>query len=333
MVLRLVLSAVVLLGVTLSHTAVEATVPNASNKKVAFLFMARGHMYLEDIWHEFFRWNANPAHFNIHVHVHKGFTLPVNSFFHGKELSQESLQGAGKNQEYGHLWGNMGQVRAIRKLVTEALKDTDNEWFALMSETCLPLTNFNRMRNALLGHDKSIINACPHMGMKEMEGDTRWRPGLDNVGFKKEWWRKSGTWFALKRSHAQIFADETDMDEGWEKVPCCDEHFLPSLLAKHGMDNETSCTDGFTHVHWNSVISNHPVMYGSDDITLELFNTLRSTQSGFEAHTDMDSCSGMYIYMCVCLFVFPHHLPLQIANPISIPPPTIYNLQSTIYNR
>ena len=269
----------------------DAVPADPSDKKIAFLFMSRGAMPLEEIWHEFFRWHTNNTHYNIYCHVHKGYSFPVSSFFHGKELSNEGREPLG---EKGHLWGNMAQVRAIRSLVRSALKDPLNAWFLLMSESCIPLFNFNRMRNTLLHHSKSIINACPDMGIKEMEGDTRWRPGLDEVGFKLSHWRKSATWFALKREHAQVFADDESTDRGWEKVPCVDEHFLPSLLAKHGLDNETSCTDGFTHVHWASPNDAHPHTYGADAITPELFQHLATDiGSGFAATLGLSTCSGI----------------------------------------
>jgi len=251
-----------------------------SDKKVAFLFMARNHMPLEDIWREFFNWKANSSHYVIHVHAHRGFKYPSTSFFHGKELPEvEDVK-----------WGNMGQVRGIKRLVKAALADPLVERFTMMSESCIPLHSFTKMRRALLSFDKSIINACD-MGCGEMECDTRWRPGLDTVGLKRSQWRKSGTWFALNRKHAQIFADEEKLDPGWEAVPCCDEHYLPTLLAYYGLDNETSCTDGFAHVHWPSLIASHPWTYSGDEITPELFQHLshpNADHAGFGMQ-----CSGV----------------------------------------
>ena len=106
-----------------------------SNKKIAFLFMARGLTPLEDIWREFFRWKADEKHYKVVIHVHKGYKIPETSFFHGKELPDESREGG------GYLWGNMGQVRAIKRLVAYALKDPDVQWFTMMSESCIPLSN------------------------------------------------------------------------------------------------------------------------------------------------------------------------------------------------
>ncbi len=61
------------------------------------------------------------------------------------------------------------------------------------------------------------------------------------------------------------------MDKGWEPVPCCDEHYLPTLLAYKHLDNETTCTDGFAHVNWPSLIASHPRTYNGDEINAELF--------------------------------------------------------------
>lgn len=66
----------------------------------------------------------------------------------------------------------------------------------------------------------------------------------------KSHWRKSANWFALTRRHAYTFVNETKLEPGWEGVTCCDEHYLPSILAYYGLDNETTCTDGLAHVNW-----------------------------------------------------------------------------------
>lgn len=86
---------------------------------------------------------------------------------------------------------------------------------------------------------------------------------------------RSATWFALQRKHAIIFANETHQDAAWESVPCCDEHYLPSLLAMYGQDNETSCTDGFVYVNWPSLIASHPRTFVGDDINPEFFASIQ----------------------------------------------------------
>ena len=75
----------------------------------------------------------------------------------------------------------MSQVQAMRSLVTAALEDPLNEWFCLMSESCIPLVPFPKWRDIMLANSKSIVNAC-WMDPGEMELGTRWKPSLDAVG-------------------------------------------------------------------------------------------------------------------------------------------------------
>lgn len=290
LLLARILAIVILVNLCHTQQNAEQTPPESlstskgteDNRKIAFLFMSRGPMPLEDVWREFFRWKADEKHYKIHIHVHKGYKIPSTSFFSGKELPE--MEGG------GYLWGNMGQVHAIKRLVGHALKDPLTQWFTMMSESCIPLTNFRTLRNSLLGFDKSIVNACD-MGAGEMETHTRWRPGLDEVGFQKKWWRKSGTWFALMRDHAVMFVEEKKFESGWEKVPCCDEHYLPSVLAYHGQDNRTTCTDGYCHVHWPSLIAMHPHTYSGDEITPELFQHLSQPEGNSKGFAKQ--CSGV----------------------------------------
>ena len=106
----------------------------------------------------------------------------------------------------------------------------------------------------------------------------------------KSQWRKSATWFMLNRAHSMIFANETALEIGWEDVPNCDEHYLQSLLAYHGFDNETTCSDGFSHVHWDSNTDSHPHSYSNGEISEKLFLELDrpvALSAGFS-----QECSG-----------------------------------------
>ena len=198
----LVLSVVILLLLTY-----VGSVPNESDKKIAFLFLTRGPLPLEDVWREFFRWRAHPNQYTIFSHPHHGYKYPPTSFFYRKEIPSEYNVGKVK-------WGGLSQVRAMKNLVKVALEDPLNEWFCLMSETCIPLINFEKWRNIMLANTRSIINACP-MHPSEMETDSRWKTSLDRVGMNKSHWRKSANWFALNRKHALIFANETKLEPGW----------------------------------------------------------------------------------------------------------------------
>ena len=39
---------------------------------------------------------------------------------------------------------------------------------------------------------------------------------------------------AYIREHATLFVNGSE--DGWDDVPCCDEHYLPTILASHVSD-------------------------------------------------------------------------------------------------
>ena len=106
----------------------------------------------------------------------------------------------------------------------------------------------------------------------------------------KSQWRKSATWFALNRNHSMVFANEIHLEKGWESVPCCDEHYLPSILAYNNLDSETTCSDGFAHVKWDSPIDSHPHSYRNHEISKESFIQFESQSAEGEGFNH--KCSG-----------------------------------------
>lgn len=252
-----------LLLLLLKSVAPASTALSTNHKKIAFLFLTRGEMPLEDVWREFFHWRTDPSEYSIYIHPRIGFNYPETSFFYKRETAKREIA----------KWGGMSQVKAIKDLVRQGLEDPDNEWFVLMSEACIPLHSFPTWKAGLFSQNKSVTNAC-WMDPRNMELDSRWRPTLADVGMKKEYWRKSATWFALKRSHAQVFADEVTMEDAFDPVPCVDEHYLPIILAYNHLDNETTCSDGFIHHYFASPAAAHPVQYSGDAINADLFKRL-----------------------------------------------------------
>ena len=49
-----------------------------------------------------------------------------------------------------------------------------------------------------------------------------------------------------------------------------DEHYIPSLLAFHGLDNETDCHGGVATANWTMPRAKHPIEYASEQISPKL---------------------------------------------------------------
>lgn len=226
--------------------------------KIAFMFLARGELPHEDLWETFFSFHAPPSFFSIYWHTQPDYKPVNHSFFRPYQMK--------------HLiptqWGTMSLVEATRNMIRQAIKDPENKYFALFSESCIPLLPFSVWYRGMMQYaDKySLVNACD-FGAKNMETLTRWRPDLDTVpGFSPEKFRKSAQWVALNRKHATIVANDAILAPKFHVVKPSDEHYVASLLALHNLDNETTCGDGFTHVVWPDLRSAHPATYSPDSL-------------------------------------------------------------------
>ena len=112
---------------------------STEEKKIAFLFLTRGHIPLEPIWREFFRFRVRPEEYSIYVHPSKGFHFRNTSFFYGREIN--------RTVETVYLKSTVQE--AERELLKAALADPLNQHFCLISESCIPLHPFQAMKHAL----------------------------------------------------------------------------------------------------------------------------------------------------------------------------------------
>lgn len=226
--------------------------------KIAFLFLTVGDIHFDDVWETFFTWNAPSSHYSIYWHTSPDYVPPPHSFFKNKQI---------KALISTH-WADMSLSHAVRNMLREALLDKENEYFCLVSESCLPLLPFTTWYRSMMAfRNLSIVNACPE-STKEME-ISRWHSDLDSVpGLKREHWRKSAQWVALNRRHAKIVANDEILAPKFHHVVPSDEHYIPTLLAMHGEENATTCSDGFAHVYWENNAAAHPITYGPESIVL-----------------------------------------------------------------
>ena len=109
-----------------------------------------------------------------------------------------------------------------------------------------------------MAETKSRVNACNESSWNREE-NSRWTPRMNTYFhpplFRKHHWRKSWQWFELTRPHAELVLQDKVIDDvfrrycremwepAWRRQRICfsDEHYVPTLLAVHGRDNETDC--------------------------------------------------------------------------------------------
>ncbi|CAK0758242.1 hypothetical protein CVIRNUC_002605 [Coccomyxa viridis] len=224
--------------------------------------------------------------YSVYVHSGPGYRgYKEDSLFHGREVPDRVQV----------RWGEHSMVEALRALIREALRDPMNQRFQLLCEYSLPLQSPLLVYQQFIKEPKSRLNACNTWDWQEHRTNSsrdRWTPKMLPT-IPEALWRKSSQWVELTRPHAMRIAEDTAVDAvikkhctvGYDrklrrKRDCySDEHYVPTLMAYLGLDNETTCSGNTMHVSWQSssgkYLGEHPMSYSTKSVTLGVFLWLR----------------------------------------------------------
>lgn len=227
--------------------------------KLAFLFLTRDRIYYEQVWKIFFM-QALSSEYNIYVHTRMDFTFDNSSFFYKTDLSSKVPT----------VYGNT--IFAQRELLREALKDSRNSFFILVSEFCIPLYSFRAIYFALFYTNKTVIDACRPFASPRYDEK---RDLLLSHGINSSIFRRSSQFFAMTRKHALIFANDDDYIRVFDMVKFPVHHYYGTYLALKGLSLETTCSTGFNFQKWDGRTP-HPEVFLTFQIIPDLFQYMRT---------------------------------------------------------
>eukprot|EP00256_Glycine_max_P054101 XP_014620872.1 uncharacterized protein LOC100817202 isoform X3 [Glycine max] len=194
----------------------------SKNSKIAFMFLSPGSLPFERLWDKFFQ--GHEGKFSVYVHASKTKPVHVSRYFVNRDIRSDQV-----------IWGKISMVDAERRLLANALQDTDNQQFVLLSDSCVPLYDFDYIYNYLMYTNISFVDCFKDPGP---HGNGRYSDRmLPEVEVKD--FRKGAQWFAMKRQHAIIvMADNLYYSKfrsycqpGLEGKNCiADEHYLPTFF-------------------------------------------------------------------------------------------------------
>lgn len=238
----------------------------SKNPKIAFMFLTPGSLPFEKLWEKFFL--GHEDRFSIYVHASRQKPVHVSSIFIDRNIHSEKVS-----------WGKISMVDAERRLLANALQDSDNQHFVLLSESCVPLHNFDYVYSYLMETNVSFVDCFGDPGP---HGAGRYSEHMLPEIERKNW-RKGSQWFSIKRQHALlVLADSLYYNKfklhckpGMEGNKNCyaDEHYLPTLL--HTVDPAGIANWSVTHVDWSEG-KWHPKAYRAGDVTFELLKNITS---------------------------------------------------------
>ncbi|MBA0603291.1 hypothetical protein Gorai_003442 [Gossypium raimondii] len=135
----------------------------SNNRKIAFLFLTPGQLPFEPLWAKFFQ--GHEGRFSVYVHASKEKPVHTSHYFMGRDIHSESVVSpkiAAIKMQVS--WGKISMVDAERRLLAKALLDSDNQQFVLLSESCIPLQNFDYVYNYLMLTNVSFIDSFVDLG-------------------------------------------------------------------------------------------------------------------------------------------------------------------------
>ncbi|TVU48988.1 hypothetical protein EJB05_00277, partial [Eragrostis curvula] len=249
--------------------------------KVAFLFLTNSDLVFAPLWEKFLA--GHSALFNLYVHADPAaeLTLPATPSFRGRLIPGKATQRASATL-----------ISAARRLLATALlDDPDNHFFALLSQSCVPLHSFPAFYRALnAGGPRSRHRSFIEILDDEPTLHDRYYARGDDVMLPEvpyDRFRVGSQFFVLARKHAIMVVRDRRL---WNKfkMPCLvkrkdscypEEHYFPTLLD---MQDPAGCTKfTLTRVNWTDMMDGHPHTYQPEEVSGELIRELRKSNGTY----------------------------------------------------
>ncbi|KAL0888097.1 hypothetical protein Bca101_012080 [Brassica carinata] len=214
--------------------------------KIAFMFLTKGPLPLALLWERFLK--GHKGLYSVYIHPHPSSTakFPANFVFHQRQIpSQWPLF---KQCPLVAKWGRMTMCDAEKRLLANALLDISNEWFVLVSESCIPLFNFTTIY--------SYLSRSKHSFMGAFDDPGPFGRGRYNENMEPEVPSPNG---------------EKGLNEFCRPACYVDEHYFPTMLT---IEKPMALANrSLTWVDWSRG-GPHPATFGRSDITEKFFEKI-----------------------------------------------------------
>ena len=256
-----------------------------NNKKIALCFLIYEEINHEQLWYDFLK-NIPSNKYNIYIHYKTNKPL---KFFEKFKLKKT----------LDTCWGCLSIVLAQNLILKEALKDTNNQHFIWLSDSCIPLKSFSLIYN-YLDTTKSYFNIAP---------DSQLFPRCDNLlkFLNKNVIKKAAMPSIINRKHAKLFVKNDNNIKKWFKnIDNVDEIIYITFLHHKKLQNELILTPNiaagaiifsqwddiknYKHFEKSKKINNSPSTYNY--ICPEELNYLIKSKSLF-ARKFTKNCEGL----------------------------------------
>lgn len=133
-------------------------------------------------------------------------------------------------------WGDISLVKATNLMLAEAYKDPDNKYFLLLSESCVPLYDFDTIYNTITTIDKSwIYKTKTNYNKQRIKWRSLYTPNLLGMKNVKDL-QLCTQWMVLTRKHVKLILDHDYTTSVFKKAHIPDESYYLNVLSYHDKD-------------------------------------------------------------------------------------------------
>lgn len=194
-------------------------------KKLAFCFLTYGDLSQPKLWDSFFP--NDEIYHSIYIH-------------NKTPLLNETYKKYCLKQTIPTQWGKVSIVKATLCLLMDAYNDPDNEYFALLSDKCIPIRNFKDIYQRIMIINNNIISCWSDPG--------RHKGLADKSFFKESEFKKQNQWMILKRQTVKHFLNHDYLTVFGDNFFAADEHYFVNICHKFKIDYVNSPV---TFVNWD----------------------------------------------------------------------------------
>lgn len=215
------------------------------SQKIAFLFLTKGNHNCEVAWNLFFK-DIDSKLYNIYCHP----KIPPTQLFLKNNVISTIIPTK---------WGDISLVKATLLLLKEAYSDPLNEYFIIVSDSCIPIINFNHLYKYLFRHDKSYLywRHIDNRIDRYQKLSLRLKQSIPFNNFYSQ-----HQWMIFIRKHVKI-ALKYNILSDFVKVHACDEHYFVTLFSLIGILKTECINHKTTYCDWSDKTAMHPTTFNN----------------------------------------------------------------------
>lgn len=204
----------------LKENILEGFTEKSNHDKIAFCFLTIGDNHKSDIWQKFLKGKEHLYN----IYVHPKYPDKIKSFLKYNIIpSDDHVQTK---------WGDISLVKATLKLFKNAIADPTNKMFVLVSDSCIPIYNFDYIYNDIMSSQNNMI---PFHSQQNKYTLLRYNKLKDKDFLPKYKFKKVSQWLILNQQTTQ-FVVANDHTIQYKNMFSPDEHYFANILDKYNKE-------------------------------------------------------------------------------------------------